>query len=605
MAVRHRPLLTAIALAAFAAPSVAADPPAGQNVALPYPTKVPVVVQVQGHERAKTRLLKTLDALPPAEAKQAKKAVEDGFKQLLEGRKLTAVPGDGRLFLVLHDVTTLGDDAPALSVLLPVTSYADFKASFLTADEGKTVEKAGDGVEAVKFSAGGDETTLYMAAVKGYVAVSPNKETAELYAGKYTPAQSGSMGAELSASFLAGDVSVFVDMDVINDLYGDKIRQFKELIDFALGQAAQGGMIPGLNKQQLEMTKTVLQGVVQAVEDGKGVVIAAELRPEGANVRVQGRFSDESASALMLKQEVPGPLTDLAKLPKGLAAYSGAKFGGKFAGLWGQITREFSAPDDDEAAAKRIEELQAAVTAAGPGTTYSASAAPDRGLTLTGYKAPDKAATALAKLYDALPAGGRVSTVILKDKPKVAFDAQKHRGFTFAEVRLNFDFEATVEGFPEPVRDATLEQLKKMAAAKTTFWLGSDGKVVAHLTAKAGAAATGLLAQYLAGGAGVGGDAGFQLTRKNLPADATAVYITETAETIEALAEQAKTAAAAMPGGGGLPEFGKLKKPDGAPTFIGIALTLKGQVAAADLFVPAGALTVGGKMLSPLLRNVE
>ena len=91
MAVRHRPLLTAIALAAFAAPSVAADPPAGQNVALPYPTKVPVVVQVQGHERAKTRLLKTLDALPPAEAKQAKKAVEDGFKQLLEGRKLTAV----------------------------------------------------------------------------------------------------------------------------------------------------------------------------------------------------------------------------------------------------------------------------------------------------------------------------------------------------------------------------------------------------------------------------------------------------------------------------------------------------------------------------------
>ncbi|MBX9584648.1 MAG: hypothetical protein K2X87_30465 [Gemmataceae bacterium] len=605
MSVPPRLAVAALALALAAAPATAADPPAGQNVPLPFPAKAPVVLQVQGHERAKTRLLKTLEALPPAESGKVKKAIEDGLKQALEGRSLAAVPGDGRWFVAVHDITTLGDEQPAVAVLIPVTGYAEFKKTFLTADEQKAVEKAGDGVEAVKTAAGGDEHTLYLAQVKGYVVVSPNKETAESYSGKYTPAQSGSMGPELGAAFLAGDVSLYVNMDVINDLYGDKIRQFKELIDFALGQAAQGGMIPGLNKKQLELVKTVLQGLVQGIEDAKGVVVAAEFRPEGANLKVLGRFADDSASAGMLKPEVPGPLTELAKLPKGLTTYGGSKFGAKFGDLWNQFAQEFAASDDDEEAEGRIKKLLAEVQAAGPGATYAATSIPDRSLSITAYKDPGKAVAALVKLYQGMPGGGKVANVVLKEKPKVTPDARKYKGYTFAEVRLDFDFEATVEGLPEPVRDSTLAQLKKMAAAKSAFWLGTDGKAVVQVSGKDWAAAQALLDGYLGGDDGVGSEAGYKLTRKNLPADATAVYLAETGELLTMLAEQAKTVGAAMPGGGGLPDFGKLKPVKGEPTYLGFALTLKGQVATGDVFVPGGSINVATQMLAPLFRNVE
>ena len=54
------------------------------------------------------------------------------------------------------------------------------------------------------------------------------------------------MITELAKSFVAGDIALYVNLDVINDLYGEQIRAFKGLIDFAIQQGAMGGMIPGL-----------------------------------------------------------------------------------------------------------------------------------------------------------------------------------------------------------------------------------------------------------------------------------------------------------------------------------------------------------------------
>ena len=54
-----------------------------------------------------------------------------------------------------------------------------------------------------------------------------------------------------------------------------------------------------------------------------------------------------------------------------------------------------------------------------------------------------------------------------------------------------------------------------------------------------------------------------------------------------------------------LGELGDLKRVKGELTYIGFAVTLKGQVAAAEVFVPAGAITVGAQMLAPVFRPVE
>src|SRR5581483_4403108 len=141
--------------------------------------------------------------------------------------------GKGRLFLVVHDIAKLGEDEPAVSVLVPVADYKAFRESFLTADEQKTFEKGKDGVDSVKTTAAGAETTIYLVDLKDYVALAVDRDTAVTYTGKYTRAETKAMGPELAASFLGSDVSVFVNLDVINDLYGEQIRQFKTLMDFA------------------------------------------------------------------------------------------------------------------------------------------------------------------------------------------------------------------------------------------------------------------------------------------------------------------------------------------------------------------------------------
>ena len=600
-----RILLAAIAMFALTnAGSAAPAPPAGTNVSLPFPAKSPLVLQINGFERVKERLTKMLEALPPAEAKQVQKQIETGLGHVLKDRKLDAIPKEGRVFVVLHDFTKLVEGEPAVSVLLPVSSYKEFKGTLLTAEERKSIEKAGNGMESMKSLATGDEQTLYLVDLKAYVALTPSKETAEVYAGKYTSAQSGSMGTDLAGSFLNADVSLFVNMDAINDLHGEQIRQFKGLIDFALGQAQNMGMVPGLGKKELEMVKTMIGGLFQGIEDSKGIVLGLEFRPEGLSVRAQIRFAEDTMSADIFKAEVPSALADLTKLPKGLSTYAGSKFGKKFTDLGKKFAQEFSVTDDDEKGLAQLEKLLAEVTAAGPQGDYSASNAPESTITVTAYKSAEKAATALVKIYEGMPAGGKFSGIVLKSKPKVKNEAATVGDFKFTEVNVAFDFAASVEALPEAAREAAMGQYKRLMKEKSTFWLGTDGKVVVQLTAKDWDAARKLLEDYLSGKGGVGTDAGFQLARKNLPPEASLLYLLETGQLVTLLVEQAKAVGQAIPGGA-FPAIGSVKPVKGDATYIGIALTLKAQTATFDLFVPGTSMNVMSKMIAPLLRNVE
>ena len=592
--------LTTLGSSATAAPA----PATGSNIPLPYPAKAPLVVHVNGFERVRERLTKMLDALPPAESKLVKKELEAGLAQLLKDRKLDAVPKDGRMFVVLHDFAKLVEGDPAVSVLLPITGYKEFKDSLLTAEEGKTLEKAGNGIESMKTNAIGEEHTLYLVDLKGYVALTPSKEIAEVYAGKYTTAQSAAMGADLASSYLAADVALYVNMDAINEMYGEQIRQFKGLIDFALGQAQNMGMIPGLGKKELEMAKTMIGGLFQGIEDSKGIVLAAEFRPEGLNFRAQVRFAEDTQSADIFKTEVPSALADLTKLPKGLSTYGGSKFGKKFTDLGKKFAQEFSVAEDDEKGLAQLEKLLAEVTAAGPQGDYSASNAPESSIGVTAYKSAEKAATALVKIYENMPAGGKFSGVVLKGKPKVKNEAATVGDFKFTEVNLTFDFAATVEALPEAAREAAMGQYKRLMKEKTSIWLGTDGKVVVQLTAKDWDTAKKLLEDYLSGKGGVGSDAGFQLARKNLPPEASLLYMLETSQVVTMLAEQAKAMGQAIPGGV-FPQIGNVKPVKGDATYIGIALTLKPQTATFDLFVPGTAMNVMTKMILPLFKKVE
>lgn len=595
------PLAAAVLALAAGTAAAAPAPDTGKNAVLPYPAKAPVVVHVNGIDQVRDRLGKVIAAAAPDLAPQLNKTIDDAIKQALQGRKLSAI-SKGRVFVVVHDIAKLAEEEPAVSVLLPVADYKAFREAFLSADEQKSFEKGAAGVDTIKTTFPGSET-VYLVDLKDYVAVAIDKPTAETYAGKYARAESKELGAELAASFLAADVSLFVNLDVINDLYGDQIRQFKTLIDFAFGQAQMGGMIPGLNKKQVEAFKAIANGAFQGLEDCRGLVVGAEMRPDGVNLRVQARFADDTATGRMLRAESPTAMAELSALPRGLTMYYGSRVGKPFTDVMKALAQEFAAADDDEKGAAALEKLLADLAAAGPQGEYTASAAPETTLTVAAYKEPAKAVAALTKLYQSLGAGSRIATAVLKEKPKVAEAAQKENGFSFTEVRLHYDFEATVKDLPENVKESTLATLKRTAKEKTTMWVGTDGKQVVTVTAADWAAAKKVLDDYLDGKPRAGGVAGFALTRKNLPAEASVVGLADTAQTIQAMAEQVKAIADAVPG---FPlQVGEIKPVKGEPTFVGLALTLKKETATVDVFVPGAALTVAGKMLAPLFKNIE
>ena len=314
---------------------------------------------------------------------------------------------DARLFFVVNDLGNLfGDDAPPISVLVPVTTYKEFRESFLTREELKTLDQGREGVDAIKTAAFGEEEPAYLVDLKDYVALTPHKPTAESYAAKYTGGTTGQMGPELSSAFLKADLAAFVNMDAINDQFGDQIKGFKGLIDFGIQQAAQQGTLPGLSKKQMDGLKVVLKGAFQGVEDCRAILITAEFRSDGLAVRLQARFTENSPSAKLISMENPDALSGISRLPAGLGVYGGMHFGRTITEAIHDISQDLSTTAEDMQGAKLIEGHTKDLLAAGHQGDVSATSTPSTSITFSSYKDPEKAVKALTKTYKAIAAGG-------------------------------------------------------------------------------------------------------------------------------------------------------------------------------------------------------
>jgi hypothetical protein len=195
-----------------------------------------------------------------------------------------------------------------------------------------------------------------------------------------------------------------------------------------------------------------------------------------------------------------------------------------------------------------------------------------------------------------------VNSVVLKAAPRVNEEAEKLGDFTFAEVFLRYDFDATVAELPEQVKEATLQSLMRTLTPDSRTWIGTDGKVVMSITAKDWKEAGEWLVKYLDPKRSVGADAAFKATRAQLPAEANFVVIAETGSAITTLMDQLRATGDALPG---FPKIPLLKTPKGEATYVGLALALKGEIASVTAFVPTNALAVGGKVLEPFFKNIE
>jgi len=595
-----------LGMPAFSAEPASAQAPAkgGKGAAYPYPARAPIVVSLNGYEQARERLTKLLTTALPKEAPKLTKRFDDELAKVLKGRKLNAIRKDARLFVVVNDLANLfGEDHLPVAVLVPVTTYKEFRESFLTRDELKTFDAGRDNVDAIKTEAFGDEITIHMVDLKEYVAITPDKATADTYAGKYNRATSEQMGPELAESFVKSDVAVAVNMDAINDQFGDQIKGFRGLIDFGIQQAVQQGALPGLSPKQMDAFKVLLKGGFQGIEDCRAILVTAEFRDEGVALKLQARFAENTPSSRLLSMERPVAFADLAGLPADLGLYGGIHFGRTITEVIRDISQNLSTTAEDVQGAKLIEGHTKDLLAAGHQGDISASRMPGGvSITVSRYKDPVKAAKALTKTYKAIAAGGRVNSVILKATPRVSDEAATHGDFTFSEILLKYDFAATVADLPDPVKDATLQSLKRNLTEVSTMWIGTDKKVVVQIVAKDWDEAKGLLDRYRDRKQSIGANAGFKLTRSQLPAQANFLMVAETTSALSTMFESIRSMGEAVPN---FPQIPNLAAPKGEPTFVGVAVVLKGETASVTAFVPTSAIAAAGKYLAPLFKNVE
>jgi hypothetical protein len=122
------------------------------------------------------------------------------------------------------------------------------------------------------------------------------------------------------------------------------------------------------------------------------------------------------------------------------------------------------------------------------------------------------------------------------------------------------------------------------------------------MSAESWDAAAAILDRFTSAKDPIGDTAGYKLTRKNLPKDASLLVMLETEQSLVTVMDTFRSLEGMIPD---FPKIGKIKPLKGAPTFVGIAVTLKGDLATVNVFVPAPAISVTRKLLENLFHNIE
>lgn len=589
------PILTILCLvttSAWAAPTPkSALAPADESFQY-IPANSIIVVQLNGHERIKQRMTKMIENALPDQAKQIGVQIDKMIGEVMQGRDLKAIRSDARIYLALSDLTKL-PDTPEVVVLLPIKDYDDFKKSFLTDDERKTVQKE-KGFEAVSI----EDIAFYMAPVKGYISLCTNAETAKKISDGKAGGLNSAMSKDTLQAFMDSDVSLFVNVKEINAIFGEQIKQFKGVAS-GLFNGGGGFGLQGINKSQMDLIKALIDNVFQMVEDGVGFVLALDVRPEGLNLRLLEQFGEKSPTAEALKTSKGEPLTELASLPSGQMSYTVSKL--KLQGLTAQLFNGGIAADDEKEETKTkiqksLKELE--------GLEITGNLATNQALNQGALQIVDSkdAKKMLATQVDIIKLLGDTSTyanVNIKEKPVVTANALKVADWDLTKIEVKFDLDKTVASLPEEIRETTKTTMKRMLGGETvTTWLAATDKQFITVSAKDAPAAKKLLEQYLDTKKSIGTDPAFQFTRRQLPADASVMMMFDAGPTLASMYGSIKDSVGAVPG---LPiMLPELKAKEMKTALIGIAVVLKPEHGSVDVFIPVSAVAEIRKFLGPI-----
>jgi hypothetical protein len=552
------------------------------------PATAALVVHLRGLQGGRDRLVALLKKALPDHAAVVEKQLDGWLKDGVEGRKFRGLAKDGPIFLVFFELRDVGRDPPRFAVIARVTNYNEARDNFLKPDERKGLKKGKSGVESLE---PGHGPGLYFVNRRGYVIATLSEDIAVSFT-KKQPALDTKLSPELVARFLKSDVGLFMNMDVVNKKYADQIQEARKAVESALKEAP-GTATGKAAKQLIGLVEKGVGPAFRAVEDSRGVLLTAELRPSGLALHAEAELRKGSPTARALAGFKPALAGEVGTLPAGQMFYTGTQTGPELLKALAPLVLGASR-DPESKAGKAVASALEGVARAGPGMRADCFNVPLGGLQVWKFKDPAGAVDAQLKLLKALAAGDTFRTGVVKGRPAVKPKAQKYGKMTFHEVRVPWDVEKMAEqfaggaGLPDEVKKQIAEGLKKLLGTEVRYWLGHDARAVYQVTGKDWLAAKALLDQYFTETKLIAALPAYREVRKGLPPEVTLLAVVDVVRYAYTLAEFAKPFAGAMmplpPGYPPAPGKGD------EPAFVGLSGTVRPQGGGFDLYVPAGTV---------------
>jgi hypothetical protein len=587
-----------LALAAFAPTAWTAPAETGKSALAWVPAAAPIVIHLNSPETLRDHVVAFLKAAVPDQADRVQQHIDDFLKNGADGRKLRGLAKDGPIFVALSEIPkdVSPDKPPKVAIIAAVTSYAEFRDNILTDKEKKSL-KQGDGYESATAENGNHD--IFFVDRKDYVVVTPTKDLAAAYV-KGAPGLDGKLGKAQAGKLLGSDAGVYVDLESVNKEFGDQLKaarkeaieQFKKLAE----------SVPQAQKGQFEMVQKMLDPLFQAIEDGKSVLAAAEVGPNGVTYHEELEFRASTPTTDLLKGSKTVAFKDLGKLPAGDVFYAGMVIGPSLTKLFTSIMAAM-ASDPNAKGGKAMVEAYEAWAKAGPTEVLSAVTYPTAGVSVTKADDPAKLMEASVKVLTVMGEEGAFPNVYFKDKPEIKPNAQKYHDISFTSIHMVWDLDkmlsASSAQLPEAARKQMTEAMKKMMGEEMNAWIGADGKSVIQVTAKDWDSAQKVLDQYFKGEGGAGDDKSFAAVRKALPEQASVVALIDVVQAVGDILDFVKPILDAS----GAPVPNKFPKPiKGKPGFIGFAITLEPDRCGCDLSVASDAVKqIYQGYISPLL----
>jgi hypothetical protein len=521
------------------------------------------------------------------------KPLKDGFDG---GRKIRGLPKDGPIFIALTELPDPNTpvDPPKIAVVLAVSDYKAFRDNILSADERSKLEDKGDGMEAVTIK--NESKPTYFINRKGFAIVTPNEEVAKSFTKKQTGLDT-KMSKEQAAKLLASDAGIYVNMDDVNKVYGEQIKQGKEFFEQqVLGPLQQVG--DESQKKTAALFAKAITPIFQAVADLHSSLATVEFRPGGLAVHFQSEVNENTSTANLLQDSRPVDFKDLDRLPAGRSYYSGMKTSmALYKGLGSMMVNvPLGKADESKAVVAALDEL----VKAGPTLRLDGFSFPMAGLQVYHYDDPAKAVAAQVKMYKAL-AKGDPDALGFKEKPVLKMDAEKYGDFKLHSFQVALDYDKMAEALArggDDVKKKFIDGMKGFLGDKTRTWFGTDGKTMVQINAASWDEARKLLDRYSKSKDGAGDDKAYREARKELPARASFLGLIDAVQLFGSIWEEFKP----LLGGRTPPGFPNLPG-KGTTSYVGLAVTFQPQRASFDLFITASAAQeVYKALVKPLMQ---